>query len=814
MAQPFPQSPGGTVEQPDSLTSLTFTSTLRPTLLNEVRIGALRSRYRFYAPWEVAGTDLQPKTGSQSYLIDFGQITDPLNLGNDPQGRLSPSYQFFDKVSWLRGKHSLKLGGEARYVSTNGFNSFDVTPRAVLGTGSQPLQNIGAISGIGANQGAAEAILNELSGSLVRVVQALNSAGGASPSYLPGEGKQRTWRQREFMMFFQDDFKVTPELTLNIGLRYEWFGVPWEANGKAAGVVGGSAGLFGLSGTSFGDLYQPGHLAGSPTRVELVGRNSPNPGRKLYDNDWNNFAPSIGLGWSLPWFGKNKTVLRVGYGWSYERNSLRILDVVAGDQPGLREAVTFTSASFLSLANFRLPLTPAGRPLDEVPLTDRTQSVRAFDSRLRSPYAQSYNASLQRALPGKFSLDVRYVGNKGTKLIRGTNLNEAMIYENGILDAFRLAQTGGQSPLLDRVFPGTTRGADFVRANTTTQTQLAGNNVGAFAAYLNNTDIQTGQRGGLLRRANLPENWVLGNPQFAASNLTGNFANSTYHALQVELTRRFSSGWLMQANYSWSRAIGEEEGSGQEQLDSYRDARNRGLDKRLLTFHRTHAIRGNAIWELPFGPGKRFGGASRGLLARLVERWQVGPILQINSGQPISLTSAVTSYNQFTDNSPVPVTVIPKSLGNVTRTGQGVIYFTGFGQAPDPSIASMTTLNNIRGRSTLKAITDASGNILLVNPTPGALGSLGPTFLEGPAFFRLDVAALKRIQITESKNLELRADIEKLHQLAAVRQSQSGRQLDELRPHHRRRRHPDRGGGAAVQLLGLHAEPGCKFAAR
>ena len=769
MAQPFPKSPGGDSRGWDSLSSLSVTSTLRPNLLNEFRAGALRPRLRFRAPWEVAGLDLLPKAGNHPYLIEFGLITNPLNVGNDPQGRITPVYQFSNDLTWLRGKHAFKGGVSVRFVSTNGFNSFDVMPRAVIGTGGAPIQNLSTIPGIGVNLGTAESLLNELSGSVARVRQAFNSPGGPNPEFVAGEGKQRTWKQRELAWYFKDDFKVTPSLTLNLGVRYEYYSVPWDANGKAASLVGGSAGIFGISGTSFADMYQPGRLAGSLTRVQLVGKRSPNPGIKLYRDDWNNFAPAVGLSWSLPWFGKGKTVLRMGYGIGYERNSLRLTDVVAGDLPGLREVRNFTSPDYLDLSRIRLPLTVDTKPLAVVPLTDRLQIVRVFDTGLRSPYVQNWNVSIQRALRSNTWLEVRYVGNKGTRLIRGTSVNETNIFENGILEAFLITQAGGHAPLLDRIFRGlnvpglgvvdgvTRTGSDAVRAISTTQGHLANNHVASFAAWLNNTDMFTGERGGLLRRAGLPENWIVVNPQFDSARLTSNFASSIYHAMQVEVIKRFGAGWTFQGNYTWSKVLGEEEGSGQEMIDSYRNLRNWRMDRRRLTFDRTHVIRTNGLWELPFGPGKPLAG-SDGWLGHVVGGWQVGFIFNVFSGQPINLTSGANTWNTFGDNTPDALAPIPKSLGKVQRTGLGVIYFEGLQQVADPGIQRLTTRNNIAGRSTLRAIADSSGRVILANPQPGTLGNIASMFLEGPGSFRFDVNLIKRIRLAEGKTLELRAD--------------------------------------------------------
>ena len=770
LAQPFPESPVGTVEDRNRFHSFSLTSSLGPTLLNDFRVGAQRPLVRFFAPWELeGGTDLLATANGQLFAPIPILTSTAVNVSNDPQGRISPVYIFSDNLTWLRGRHSFKGGAEVRFVSTNGFNSFTVLPRANIGTGGVSIQGISTIPGIGLNSGTAQSLLNDLSGSLTTVQQAFNSPGGASPAFVAGEGKRRTWKQREFSLFFKDDFRVKPSLTLNLGVRYEFYGVPFDGNGKAAGLVGGSAGIFGTSGTSEAALFKPGITGGSLTQLELVGPGSPNSSRKLYNNDWNNLAPALGLSWSLPWLGRDKTVLRMGYGIGYEKNSLRIVDVVAGDQPGLRVLTTFRSPSYLDLGAVGLPLVPTGHPLSVVPLTDRTQTVRAFDSNLRTAYVQNWNVTLQRNLGWRTVAEVRYVGNKGSKLIRGTNVNEVNIFENGILEAFLITQAGGNSPLLDRIFMGlnipglgvvngTTRtGSDAVRVTSTTAAQLAAGNVGAFASFLNTTVNFTGEAGGLLRRAGLPENFIVVNPQFVAANLTGNFANSSYHSFQVDVTKRFSSGLQFQSNYTWSKALGEEEGADQEMLDSYRNGRARSFDKRRMSFDVRHVMRNSWTYALPFGPGTNLLNSKNSILSRLVGGWQLGGILNLFSGTPLTITSDVTSFNQFTDNTPTVVGSFPQGTGQVKVTGDGVFYFGGLQQVPDPSIANLTTKGNIQSQSTLRAIADASGRILLINPVPGTLGSLAPRYIEGPGSFRFDLNMIKRIRITEVKNLELRA---------------------------------------------------------
>src|SRR5438552_14724405 len=144
--------------------------------------------------------------------------------------------------------------------------------------------------GLGANERTSQVLLTDLSGSVDNVLQAFNAASKTDLTFQQGITRQRTWREREFSLFFQDDFRLKPNLTLNLGARYEYYGVPFDANGRAAAPVGGSNGLFGISGTSWADLYQPGISKGKLTAIQLVGKNSPNPNTSLYAPDFNNFA--------------------------------------------------------------------------------------------------------------------------------------------------------------------------------------------------------------------------------------------------------------------------------------------------------------------------------------------------------------------------------------------------------------------------------------------------------------------------------------------------------------------------------------------
>jgi hypothetical protein len=244
MSQSFPASPGGINRTSGTFYVVRLNSTLSSTLVNEFYAGAQRYRIRFLAPWELpAGQALLPKAGGQGYLPIFQLAASPIPANDDPQGRIAPFYVYGDTFTWIKNRHQLKFGGEFRFVSANGFTSFDVMPRALFGVGFGPdVVGVNAFSvpGLGINEGIAQALLMDLSGSVDRITQAFNASGGLKPAFIAGETNQRTWRQRESSFFIQDEFKLRPTVTVTLGLRHEFYGVPWDANGRTAGLVGGS----------------------------------------------------------------------------------------------------------------------------------------------------------------------------------------------------------------------------------------------------------------------------------------------------------------------------------------------------------------------------------------------------------------------------------------------------------------------------------------------------------------------------------------------------------------------------------------------
>jgi hypothetical protein len=783
------------------LLTISFVSTLSPTVVNELRVGRKSEAKLSRAPWYVGrpsgftaeeeevetgeqgkeAFDLLPKyngiplqvltTLMPSNFVDWaaGQGT---NRSAD-----SILYTYGDTLSWSKGVHAFKVGGEVRFGRSISANDSNMTPIARLGAGGVAVQGIDNIAfpGLtGNNQTLARNLLTDLSGSVASIQQGFDLR---DPNDLVFRGysekvkfRRRDWHANDWNVFFKDSWKIHPNLTFNLGASYWYFGVPYEASGLAGTSVGGGAGLCGIS-------------CGGLTTVEFVGKNSPNPDKKLFDDDWNNLAPSIGLSWSLPWFGQDKTVLRAGYGWNYTGNNLIGVNTNLeniGNPPGVFEGsagagITHTQAAYLSLVNLTLPIPHQFAPLRPVPLDGpRGDAMHAAVADRVAPYVQNFNLELQRELSRNITLSVSYVGTKATKLWNGTPLNAVEIFNNGFLEAFNTTRAGGDARLFDDMLRGlnlglgaingtTVTGSASLRQNTNTRTNIANGNVGLVADFLNRNTSVTGRGGGFVRNSGLfPENFFVLNPQFNSATLHGNLSNSTYHSMQVSVTKRLSQGFTSSGSYTWGRALGAFD---TDQALNTRDPRNRALDKTLLNYHRTHNFTSNATYVLPFGPGRSLLGNAPGFVQRLIENWQFGGILSWASGPPLTITAPIASIWQFTQgtpaipyNTPNIVGDFPKSFGKVTKLPNAVTFFPGLQQVDDPSKAGVTTLQATQGAFGNKAIVDSQGRMLLVNPAPGQVGSLGLRWIEGPSRIGLDVNVIKRVRITETKEFEFRVD--------------------------------------------------------
>jgi hypothetical protein len=836
---------GADIRHPQVL-SLNFTSVLSNSFVNEGRFGLSRTGANTVGAPERA--DIGAEVRSKLLQVNGGPVyTSVTNgaLGFATYGiadgilygshEVSPRWVYADTVSWTRGRHSFKFGGEYRLSSTKSTLQGSVQvgpnrPRATMGNASQAL-----VTGIGraglagttasGTQQIAENVLTFLAGSLSglsqgRFINELKPAWNNYPSELE---KIRDIAQNEFGFFFKDDWKATRDLTLNLGVRWDYYGVPFERNGLTTGLKGGGYSLFGLSGRNFTDWMKPG-LRGDATEIIYVGPNSPNSGQRIYNRDMNNFGPAIGFAWNVPWGGKGKTTVRGGYQIEYLGYGRGfVLDTALGNPPGSSNTANYfipATDPYFSIEKLAanpsiVPVQPTFLPnptSTQIPVTDRTGLLNAFDPNFVSSYIQNLTLSVSRTLTSKVSLDLRYIGTLSRKLPTNLDLNSSNFLFNGLKEAFDAARRGDESTLLDQMFAGlniagatcltptgTTpcapvgsvnsagvlqTGAMHLRSAILTQTNLANGNYLAIANTLNTLTINcvnSGNaavgactngtatlNGSVLRNSGkFPENFIKSNPQFSTAVFESNLGHANYHSLQTQVSLRPTAGVNTQLTYTWSRNLGQIPGEGANGTGAvFTEPYNRGADYALLNTHREHVVVNYGTFALPIGPNKLLFSKASGVWARVAENWQASWIVNMSSGAPGNITAQSMLYGLGVPDLVGPFD--PKKTSYAWNQGaaSGNIFTDSTGKplyskVRDPQCnnpAYVSTMLSSRNLCGLNAIANSSGQVVLQTPLPGTRGNFGLGRIEQVGYWTADMSIQKRLLVAESKSVTIRMD--------------------------------------------------------
>src|SRR5947207_6205554 len=446
--------------------------------------------------------------------------------------------------------------------------------------------------------------------------------------------------------------------TLSLGVRWDFMGVPTVPNGLA--IQPKYSDLYGISG--FGNLFKPTAAPGSQTQgVATQQFVSGKTGIPLYKNDWNNFAPFVGFAYSPSFksgllhslFGdEGTTSIRAGYSMSFLHDGVTTFTNLLGTgntNPGLIVAAntsplscptTPCSPTFVQTSNLLGQLTSLGSvplnfPTFKMPITDRENflvntgaGLWTADPNLRAAYVHQWNFGIEKEIMKNTAFEARYVGNYAPNTWRAKNINEVNIFENGFLQEFKNAQInfaarGGSSfapgctgcvalPILDKFFGLTAGGTPVAAASgyssTTFISNLNNNNVGTLASTLAfNSAYRTNRESVAV---GLPANFFVANPNAIFARVLRNDARSNYNALEIELRRRFSHGLQFQADYTWSKALGDAvdaQGNNQSDLVNRLSLHlPKRSDYRRSTQDQTQRFVANGIYELPFGNGRAF----------------------------------------------------------------------------------------------------------------------------------------------------------------------------------------------------------------
>ena len=818
------------IRHPQSL-SVNFTSTLSNSMVNEGRFGFIRTGANTVgAPAredigeEVRATLLQVNggpvfTSTTAGALGFAPygIADGIRYGSH---EVSPRWVYADTLSWTRGEHTFKFGGEYRLSSTKSTNEGSVQTGSNVPTATMGNAQLAQITGIGrtglagtnasGSQQLAENLLTFLSGSLSGLAQGrfINQAKASWNDYPNEISKIRNIAQNEFGFFFKDDWKVSRDLTLNLGVRWDYYGVPYERSGLTTALKGGGNSIFGISGRSYSDWMQPG-VRGDMMEIIYVGPNSANQDQRIYKRDANNFGPAVGFAWNVPWGGQDKTTLRGGYQLQFIGGGRGfVLDTAIGNPPGSSNTANYiipASDPYFSIEKLAanpglVPVQPLFLPnptATVIPLTDRTGLMNAFDPNYLTPYIQNLTLSLTRNLTSKLSFEARYIGTLSRKLPSNIDLNSPNFLYNGLKDAFDVARRGGDSPLLDQMFRGlniggancltatgttpcaavgTTNaagvlqtGAMHLRSAIQTQSNLANGNYVAVANTLNTlTNQLSGSRSGSVLVYNgFPENFIKANPQVGSAVMETSLGSSNYHSLQTQLSLRPTAGVSYQFTYTFSRNLGMAPNVGPNGTGAtFTDPTNQGADYTLQGTHRKHVVSNYGTFALPFGPSKLLFGNSSGIAARLLENWQASWIYNVSSGAPLSINAQSMLYGfgvpdvvgAFDRNEYKHAWANGAPNGNMFTDGNDQAKYT---RVRDPQCLNSNYLApslQALNLCTLSAIRDSSGQVVLQTPLPGTRGTLGRNPIEGLPTWTADMAIEKRIRVAETKSFTIRVD--------------------------------------------------------
>jgi len=674
--------------------------------------------------------------GTTMERFSFGGPNDSFNQ------RKQMTITLGDTLTWIRGAHTLRLGGEYRR------NAFDTSLPEEQATEFEKFENFTMI--------------------LRGLAREADTQFGIT---------SKRFRFQDFNGFIADDWRVSNRLTINLGLRHEFFGWPEELDGRI-----GNVDFAAISNTE------------NPVGAFIVPKNVKNTGfvaidqaiatsikadnnHTLKGQDWNNVAPRAGFAWTADSTGR--TVVRGGYGIYYDRPSSAFINTVFSNYPFLREVeVSFPSRAVPMTTAYsqQNPLTPFNRylpnrvartagaagvyeirdgsgvtlgadgtpnrtdPLTGLPILGNvaeTFEFRAISRDLQTPYIQQFGIGVQRQFGKSYSVEARYIGSRGKKLLearafnQGYDLNDPSTPDY-IFERFNQAYVDAGAPngALNAGSTARARGVGhaFGFANSALGGMLDYNLANTAGAV-----IGFESRGPILG-FNIPEAVLLDN--------TG---RSEYNSLQLSFNRQYSAGLQFNLSYTLSRSKdtssadpGSTSGGGKPDVPNVGFAvqgnqRDINANFGLSDFDRPHRFSGSFVYELP--------------LRRALSGIRLSGFIQLQSGLPYSIVAAEPE---------LATTAQYSSL----RLGSGGIYRAAFGR---PSLCgSLGALRRAAANPWEGAfdITQLCSPMTTAGGYPNNLGfgNLGRNVLRGLWQRRVDISLSKEFRAGR-RSFEVRWDV-------------------------------------------------------
>ncbi len=502
--------------------------------------------------------------------------------------------------------------------------------------------------------------------------------------------------------YFQDNWRVSPRLTVNLGLRYELENPVTERYDRMMNGFDMTTPLPIEAAVRAKYAAKP-FAEVPPEQLNVRGGYifAESSARGLWERDNRNLMPRIGLAYAL----NDKTTLDAGFGMYYE--NLGLTNTVNPRQPGFSRTTTVNSSNDNGL-NFVTSLAdpiqeellqPVGKSLGL--MTDIDGTGRTFERYItKNPYSQRWSFGFKRELPLNAMLRATYIGSRSVRLMINRNYNSVPLEYLSTLavrDQAKIDWMNANVPNPFRGVEGVT-GSLFTGA-TITRAQL----LRPFPHY---GDMQMGEPSGF----------------------------STYHALQMDFDRRFSQGFNLGGAYTYSKTM---------EATTFLNAADPIPYYQISGNDRTHMWNLHSIMHLPFGRGRQFGSDWSGVVNHLLGGWQIGTLLRVQGGAPISLGQYVLKSGKSVND-----ILLPEDERNILHFFKNYNYYLSLNGGDNT--AATAQLNAEYPFELASAINGLSYNVRTI---PERF-----SWIRGPGYLLLDANLKKDIELDEGKSLSIRVD--------------------------------------------------------
>ncbi len=724
----IPKATGLTPVEPRFF-SAQLLGTITPNVINELNVGYTRNfwAYKRVNPFpQVEGTAaglMVGRTGATQNLnagVDFDTQNGRSRIWRDQ------TYYLSDNLTWIKGKHSLQFGGALRFmpffherddkvIGSLTYLVYELNAANYVSIPASSRPPTCAAGATGACLGAAADVTrwNDLFAASLGIV---NKAGvvvtrDTNLNDLPLGTPMRIYGKfNNYEFYGQDIWRVSPAVTITAGITYSISTPPVDNNGLQTILID----------TANGEALTSENVLGRRRQAALEGRTyNPQIGylplrnsthKYIYDIDWNNLGPRVSVAWNPnktdgvlgKLFGPGKTVIRGGYGVTFDRVNgvgvvmLPILGVGFSQTRscfGPRIDGSCSEASDVNNA-WRLGVEGSTSPLPVLPkatspvvpgIAGETLSF-SIDPDYKVGRSQSVNLTVQRELPKRFILELGYAGRYANNLPVNKQLNSVpyMFKDSGSSQTFAQAFDAVAAQLRAGV-PGAGVTAQPWFENQFRGVAACGASCTQWLAGRNTADFVQGRVNTLVRFLNtVRPGGSLTNRQVDDLFVRDGDALSNYNAGFLTLTRRFGQGLSFTANYTFSRSL-DQYGLNQENIGVASTSYDLNVDYGPALWDRTHVFNLGGFYELPIGPGRRF--AVSGPVNKIVGGWYFSGVYTANSGLPLVASQhgeAFGGAQQFAGIEPGvvardPGTKYSNSVANNVRGSGGV------GTSSDPA---------------------------------------------------------------------------------------------------------------------------------